>query len=311
MMFLSSEGRSASSSGGAQHILVRLSSDAASSAFASGLVARGALSPLNSAAEHRRAAGRFDDVNSVHETTALTQLMRTLASDAAFVAGGDTFVASVLPVLTPDGVRLVMRAFLQPFRIAVETSCRQMGGVEGDQPYNASKYREICNTDPKLWTKDLTCPKVTTGQDWCTKFAAEWTIPSIIENSPWAATADSRIDAMVVQADGLCNGPYKNVFDCVRRLATSPPKRSPGPAKTFHFFMYDHGPCDIEGLPDENGFDAQSPAWASPIISVNGERWSTSASQPCHNPHRDIVRSPTIRLLENSDVIVDNALCCV
>ena len=37
----------------------------------------------------------------------------------------------------------------------------------------------------------------------------------------------------------------------------------------------------------EFGFDAKT--WASPIVSVNGERWSASASQPCHNPYRDIV----------------------
>ena len=75
----------------------------------------------------------------------------------------------------------------------------------------------------------------------------------------------------------------------MKRLADNPPKRSPGQAYTFHFFMHDHGPCSLEGLP-EYEFNAQDDAtWSSPIISVNGERWSTSASQPCHNPYRDIV----------------------
>jgi hypothetical protein len=134
-----------------------------------------------------------------------------LASDAAAVVGGDKYVARMLPVLTRNGVRLVMRAFLMPFRIAVEKSCGPSDPASSS-PHNTSKYRHICNTDPNLWEKDWCSaePSRHVGHDWCTKFAAEWAIPYIIERSPWAATDDNpRVDAMVMQTDGLCHGPYK------------------------------------------------------------------------------------------------------
>jgi hypothetical protein len=224
--------------------------------------------------------------SSVDSTLAV---LRHLATKSAAVPGGDVYVAGLLPVLTPDGVQLLVRAFLEPFRIVVETSClhAQGGGdASGQTSYNASWYRSMCNTDPKQLPKGACGREGIGAPAWCTKFAAEWAIPSIIEGSPWAATTDGPVDAMVVHTNGLCEGPYSIGVECAKRFDKNPPKRWPGHKRTFHFLMHDHGPCSILGVP-EFGFDAQT--WASPIVSVNGERWSSSASQPCHTPHRDIV----------------------
>ena len=128
-----------------------------------------------------------------------------LLATAPVVRGGEVFLARLLPVLTPDGVQLVARAFLEPFHIAVEMACHP--GAGRNRPYNASRYREICNTDPRLYPKDWCTFDWGTGKDWCTKFAAEWAIPHIIENSPWAASANSTVDSMVVHTEGLCDGP--------------------------------------------------------------------------------------------------------
>jgi hypothetical protein len=146
---------------------------------------------------------------------AAVELMQSLAH--APVRGGDVFVARMLPILTPSGLRLVTRTFTESFRIAVETACRPGNDGPDRTVYNASKYRHLCNTNPKLWdAQGGGCNAKDTGGDWCTKFSAEWVIPSIIASSPWAASTDGNnnssggppIDAVVVQTEWLCFGPY-------------------------------------------------------------------------------------------------------
>lgn len=111
---------------------------------------------------------------------------------------------------------------------------------------------------------------------------AEHTLTHTYTQSPHLLTR-TRTICMHIQLNR-----YEATFNCVRKFEKSPPQRSPGPAKTFYFFMHDHGPCNMLGMPDYD-YDAQSATWSSPIVSVNGERWSTNAMQPCHNPYRDIV----------------------
>lgn len=147
--------------------------------------------------------------NNQHNNDSSSTLMQQLhlLATAPVVHGGEVFLARLLPVLTVDGIQLVARAFLEPFHIAVEMACHP--SAARNRPYNASRYREICNTDPRQYSKEWCTFDWGTGKDWCTKFAAEWVIPHIIENSPWAAnTNSSRVDAMVVHTEGLCDGPY-------------------------------------------------------------------------------------------------------
>ena len=178
--------------------------------------------------QRARQTGASD--NNRHTTEQLLVQFQRLATDAV-VDGGEEYVARLLPVLTSEGLRLLMRAFLEPFHIAVETSClvndNNNNNNNNNNPYNSSKYRSICANDPAHWPEG-DCMREAIGSAWPTKFAAEWAIPIIIEKSPWVAAADGPVDAMVVHTNGLCAGPYRVVIECARRFDKTPPKRWPG-----------------------------------------------------------------------------------
>eukprot|EP00035_Acanthoeca_spectabilis_P033105 m.21996 g.21996 ORF g.21996 m.21996 type:complete len:586 (+) comp5752_c0_seq2:352-2109(+) len=229
------------------------------------------------------------------------------STHAATIPGFDEFVAPLKTVLTAEGVKLIAAAFKGDFKVEIEGACRYPTA----HTFNSSAWANAClyKSPDEVSTDVLT--GMSNSAEWCTKFAAEYAIPAIIERSPWARRPGGTANVTIVEYHRKIHW-GENVQRCADKMSqtysgsTLPPWRAPH--LTFFTMMDDHSHCDIQGRVEA---DWVSPGWArkSPMISVSGERWSRDARSPCYNNAKDlVVPTPNMIVPSTENTVLEGAI---
>jgi hypothetical protein len=206
--------------------------------------------------------------------------------------GYHAFVDPLRSVLTPAGAQLLADVFSTharstlPFSIEVETACRW-------EYYDAAHWLNMCQSTNTSFLADQSahrehCIGTDNAAVWCIKHGVEFAIPHIIALSPWAATSRQDPNISIVHVHGKCKGnENEGHLQCDKLIETkygAPRKPWKRPKNAWYVMSDDFGKCGING-----DMDTAVTQWQSPLLSINGEKWSYAADTPCTDQRRDVI----------------------